>query len=230
MTRPLLSSAHFANTAVVAGGLALFGVWVIRTMPEDVGAAYLPLLFGQFFGASSGFRQVADAGYFDGLLVSGATRGAIGATHLALSSAPGLAAWFVVYGAEVHMLGLEGATGLRMQYVVAVLLVSSVAWAVALPTGRFVGGLLWVGAEGLVVVNPDGVAWLAGAVSQPPAGTVEVMTAAAAMILCPVLFLVPSLTHVSGNPWVLGLAMGVTCGAAGAGMSWISRRDYRGRT
>ena len=86
-------SPHFSHTAVVFFGLACFGVWAVTTLPNDVGAAYVPILFCQLFGASSGFRPAADEGRFDALLVSGggdtASRSRTGCFLLAPGYSPG---------------------------------------------------------------------------------------------------------------------------------------------
>ena len=221
---------HFSSVAVGASGLALFGGWAVKVMPGDFGAAYVPLLFGQLFGASCGFRQAADSGYLDRILVSGARRVAIGAVHLALSAGPGLLAWVAVYGAELYVLGRADAVGLRPQYVLSLVLVSSVAWAISLPSGRFVGGVVWIGAIALVASYPNGLAWLAEAVSAVPDTGEDIAAATAAMILCPFLFLVPSLEYVSGNAWVFGVTMAVAATAVSAGVCWIVRRDFPGAT
>lgn len=221
-------SPHFTSSTVLAGCLALFGVWAVKVLPEDVGAAYIPILFGQLFVASSGFRQAADAGHLDALFVSGADRILIGTVHFALSAGPGILAWLTVYGAELHTLGADGAIGLRYHYVVALLLVSSVAWAVTLPTVRFAGGVLWVVAAGLIAVSPEGLVWLGAVVSEAPDGVFDTAAAVAALVLCPFLLLVPFLDHVSGDVWVLRTLTVMSVAVVTAGVSWVVSRDYAG--
>ena len=221
-------SPHFATAGMGAGCLALFGAWTVTAMPSDLGAAYVPLLFGQLFGASSGFRQAADAGHFDGVLVSGAGRILVGTVHLGLSTAPGMLAWFAVHVAEVQVLGGAMATGLRPPYVVVFLLVSCVAWAISLPTSRFTGGVLWVGGIALGAASPKVLSWVTGVVSVPPSGAVDILAATAALVCCPFLFLVPSLEPVTGDIRVLTTTLAVAATAAATGLFWIVSRDYPG--
>lgn len=221
-------SSHFGNAAAIAGGLALFGIWVVRTMPQDLGAGYIPILFGQLFAASSGFRQEADIGHFDALVASGVGRARIGLMHLALSAGPGVLAWGLVYGVEAHTVGYDHAVGSRPAAWVALGVVSSVAWAVTLPAGRYTGGVLWVVGLGLTALSPGGIAWLSEAVARVPIGMSDTLGAAGAMMVCPVLLLVPPLSQVSGDVGVLSLLVGLSVAAGGAGFVWIGGRDFPG--
>lgn len=222
-------SPHFSHAVVVSSGLACFGFWVVRTLPSDVGAAYVPILFYQAFGASSGFRPMADRGTFDALLVSGAGRGLIAAMHWALSAGPGMLAWAAVGAVEVGHLGTGEAVGLRPQSVVGLFLVSTIAWAVTLPAARFTGGVLWVLSIGLLAALPEGVGWLRLAVELTPDGEVQVWSAVAAFLVCPFLLLVPALQEVSTDPRVLGSLGSISAVTLTGGAWWVVVRDYPGR-
>ena len=222
-------SPHFSHTAVVFFGLACFGVWAVTTLPNDVGAAYVPILFCQLFGASSGFRPAADEGRFDALLVSGVGRHRIAVTHWVLSAGPGILAWAVVYEAEVGTLGPAVAVGLRPQSIAGLLLVSGVAWAATLPTARFAGGVVWVRATGLLVVSPDGVSWIRGVLTTTPVGGVQTLSAVVALGLCPFLLLVPAIDGVSADPRVVASIGSIALGATVCGVWWVVARDYPGK-
>ena len=100
-----MSIDHFRQTAVIMGLLTAFGIWAITALPADRGAPYVPILFVQFFGASSGLRLESSLGQFDRLLVDGASRRELGLCHYALSIAPGWSAWLVVSAWQLWRLG-----------------------------------------------------------------------------------------------------------------------------
>ena len=150
-------SPHFRQSAVVLALAAAFGVWTAWAVPRDVGAPYALLFFCQLFAASSGFRPAANAGHFDPALVRGATRHQLALCHWALSSGPGCLAWLVVSGVEVWLLGHRAAMGGDTTSLAGLMVVSNAAWLATLPTTRFVGGIGWLCAMGLLASSSWGV-------------------------------------------------------------------------
>ena len=221
-------SHHFSYATIVLMALATFGLWAVLVVPEGVGAPFVPLLLCQMFAASSGFRQSADLGELDALLVDGPSRPLVACLHWLASAGPGIVAWAVVGSAERVSLGPE-AVGLRLSSVVGLLLVSTVAWASTLLTARLLGGVGWVMMLVLVAMSPRGLAWLQTAFEPPvEAGVAGLASSTLAFIVCPFFFLVPMASVTAAHPAVLAGAGMVAVAAFGAGVVWVSRRDYCG--
>jgi hypothetical protein len=223
-----VTSPHFRHAGVLVFGLTLFAGWVLHLQPLDVGAPYLPLLFGQLFAASSGFRQAAEAGHLDALLVSGAGRRRMALAHWTLSAGPGLGAWVGVAVVETWVLG-ERAVGSSIVGLLSVFLVSTVAWGATLPTTRFAGGALWLFTMGAIALFPDGIRWFGAGLTTPPGE--EIWTALRAvlpLLVCPFLLLAPGAEWVAGRP-VASLALAAVGWAFLAiGIHWVATREFRG--
>ena len=223
------TSPHFAHSLLMATALGLFGVWMVGALAEDGGAPYVLILFGQLFASSSGFRPVADAGRFDALLVRGASRRRLAVTHWLLSAAPGICAWCAVWGAELWWCGDSGPVGATLRGLLALLLVSTVAWVVTLPTARLLGGVAWAITLGLLAASPRGVGWLSDAVTTPAIDGVRGFgMAVLALVVCRFLLLFPGAERVASHPAVLLGVLVVASGALAVGVCWIERRDFRG--
>ena len=222
-----MSIDHFRQTAVIMGLLTAFGIWAITALPADRGAPYVPILFVQFFGASSGLRLESSLGQFDRLLVDGASRRELGLYHYALSIAPGWSAWLIVSGWQLWRLG--SSPGLSIAPLGAMLLVSTVAWAVTLPVSRLAGGAVWIALMLAVGSSAQGVDWIRVVLEQAsPPGVSDVLWSVVALTAVPFLFLLPATAPIAGSWPVIGCVMTVATGALLAGCYWIQRRDFRG--
>jgi len=147
---PALLAGCFACIVVGFVALAMAGI-----VPP--GSATVPLLFVQLFAAASGFGSPARRGYFDLLFTRGERRALIAAAHWCSSVAPGLAAWLAIATVEVAMRSppLAATTGTAA----AMLLVSTLSWAITVGLPRFSGAIGWL----LALVMADAVPALAGA-------------------------------------------------------------------
>lgn len=128
-------------------GLALLGILGIVTVSLDHAEgthALMPVLLLQMFAVSSGFQVPARRGHFDLLLTGGSTRIWIALTHWALSAFPGFAVWVVVGLAELVVSQGVHARAFLTGSAAALLLVSTVAWAVTVPLPRLSGGVVWL--------------------------------------------------------------------------------------
>ncbi len=222
-------SPHHLQVVVVNAAVAAFGVWTVATLPDDIGAPYVLLLFCQLFAASSGFRPAADAGHYDTVLVGGSTRCQLALAHWALSVSPGIAAWAVVSAAELWWLPPGQAVGTQLPSLAAVLLVSTCPWAASLATVRFFGGAAWVLTMGMVATSSRGFAWIREVVD-PPAqdGFMESGLMVARFVAVPFMYLVPRAFDIANSAPVL-LGTGVLSGVAlSGGVVWIVRRDFPG--
>ena len=222
-------SPHHLHAVVVCTAVALFGIWTVVTLPRDIGAPYVLLLFCQLFAASSGFRPQADAGHYDAILVRGASRCHLALTHWGLSVTPGVGAWAIVSLAEWWWSPSGQAVGTVAPSLTAVLLVSTCPWAMSLATARFFGGAAWVLAMGAIATSSRGFAWVREVVDPSvPNGVVESGLMLARFVAVPFMYLVPpAFDSANSVPVLLG-----TCVLSGAalsgGVAWIVRRDFPG--
>jgi hypothetical protein len=136
--RPSLAmvAAHAAILAW-AGYLA----WV---SPTEMRPVYVVLLLCQSFSAATGFSFRARRGHFDQLLIAPASRISIALAHAVASMATGLLTWLLV--AAIESLANRGGVplGLTLPAVSALLYMSAVAWAAALPFARYSSGIMWL--------------------------------------------------------------------------------------
>ncbi len=150
---PPWMTATLAITAVVCGTLLATGM----TGP---GEALAPVLLLHTLAASSGFAVPAARGHYDLLLTGGESRLRIGLAHWAASIAPGVSAWLGVAAVEGFVNGGFPHVSLASGTVVAVLLMSTLAWGATVPWPRMTGGILWL----LVAVLAHAVTWEASPV------------------------------------------------------------------
>jgi hypothetical protein len=107
-------------------------------------SAVVGILLLQMFSASVGMRGVASRGYLDPVLTSGIPRSRVAALHFLSASGPGVAAWLLVGIAAAFRAGTVAVPPLRPGGLVALLLVSAVAWATTLPLPPLTGGAIWL--------------------------------------------------------------------------------------
>ena len=121
------------------------------------GAATVPLLFVQLFAAASGFGSPARRGHFDLLFTRGERRVLIAAAHWSSSVGAGVAAWLVIAAVELVMRSppLAATTGTAS----AMLLVSTLPWAITVALPRFSGAIGWL----LALVTANAIPASAGA-------------------------------------------------------------------
>ena len=211
-------------------GLALvvvLGGWLLRANPADVGAPFVPLLFLQMFASSSEFNAPASRGYFDALLVSGWSRPAVAASHWVAAVLPGVTAWAALGSLELAMADPQHAIGFEPRSLVALLLVSTIPWALTLPLPRFSGGLLWTVLMLVLIMTRSGTTFLGNAVAAtegaPPG---DLATVAAALAACPLLFLSSSAASVSASAFVLVTDAALAVLAFAGGVAYVARREY----
>lgn|SRR5262245_51399584 len=128
-------------------GLVLVGLLGIVTVSLDRSRgmyALTPVLLLQMFAVSSGFQVPARRGHFDLLLSGGSTRLRIALAHWALSAFPGFVVWIVVGLAERLVSDGVHARAFLTGSAAALLLVSTIAWAITVPLPRLSGGVVWV--------------------------------------------------------------------------------------
>ncbi len=211
-------------------GLALvvvLGGWLLRANPADVGAPFVPLLFLQMFASSSEFSGPASRGYFDALLVSGWSRPAVAASHWVAAVLPGVTAWAALGLLELAMTDPQQTIGFEPRSLVALLLVSTIPWALTLPLPRFSGGLLWTVLMLVLTMTRSGATFLRNAVAVTegaPAG--DMAAVAAALAACPLLFLNPSATSASASAFVLVTEAALAVLAFAGGVAYVTRREY----
>jgi hypothetical protein len=133
---PAMVAAHAAILAW-AGYLA----WV---SPTEMRPVYVVLLLCQSFSAATGFSFRARRGHFDQLLVAPASRISVALAHAVASMATGVLTWLLVAAIESFASRGSVPLGLTLPAVSALLYMSAVSWAAALPFARYSSGVMWL--------------------------------------------------------------------------------------
>ena len=206
----------FMLSTLAAAGVCAVGVLLVD--PRAGGRACVPVVCLQMFAASTGFVVPARRGHFDLLLTGGSSRIRIGLWHLGMSTVPGLAVWLSVALVELALSGGQAARALAPGTLVAMALVSGLAWSSTVRLPRLSGGLGWLLLMLLVAVaaprGPD-MAW--------PLDAGRGAAAAIAFVACPIL-LVGRLFD-TADLWLLAPSMLAGAGSVAAALLWIVRTD-----
>lgn len=226
--RSVLYLVRFFRVVSPLSGLVVwtFGVLVaaaaciVIVTPERTAGALAPLLLLQMFAASSGFALPARRGHYDVLLTRTGRRTSIALAHWVTSIAPGIASWLIVASIESLTSGRASAA-LASGTCVAVLLVSTIPWAITVALPRFSGGIGWLLVLTIagVTFSPEGSGWLN--VHESPAHS---MAAAWAYLLYPMAVVG---RHLSGDDALIvvsafGLALITMVGAC----VWVQRESF----
>jgi hypothetical protein len=106
--------------------------------------ALLPVLLLQVFAASSGFEVPARRGHYDLLLTSGHRRTSMAVVHWASSIAPGAVSWLILAGVEAGVSRGAGTQLLTTGTIAAMVLVSTLPWAITVRLPRYSGAIGWL--------------------------------------------------------------------------------------
>ena len=197
---PLLTLAMGATT--MAAGV------LVGVAPERAAAAFTPILLVQGFAASSGFLLPARRGHYDLLLTSGQPRLAVAAVHWLMSILPGMACWGLLALVEA-LTGAGNASTLRSSgTMVALVVVSTLPWALTVRLPRFAGAIGW-----LLVLAVFVTVTMPGPQSLPRAGPGEPLAIRAALMI---LLYPPAIVGepLGGGEWLLALPALVAAAAA----------------
>lgn len=201
--------------------VAACSVLTVAWDPSRAAVALTPVLALQLFATSSGFLLSARRGHYDLLLTRGHSRLRIAVVHWAVCAAPGVAAWVALAVAEMVLTGGGGRSLVRAGTLSAVLVVSTVPWAVTVALPRFAGAVGWLVTLTLLMTmrTPEGRLRTGGAFDSM-ASWIEAMVA---VTLYPPLMVgqpvTGSATLLLVTPSVIGLASVVLA------LAWIRRQD-----
>jgi hypothetical protein len=147
---PALMTGAFAVITVV-------GMLSVALTADGGAAAAVPVVVLQAFGASTGFSAPARRGYFDLLLSRGEPRTRIALVQWLTAIAPGIASWAML--AVVYTLRHDAAANplVASGTMVALLMASTIPWAVTVSLPRFSGAIGWLLLVSLGAAG--GVAW-----------------------------------------------------------------------
>jgi hypothetical protein len=211
-----------AMIAAYAAILAWAGYLCIQS-PGEMRAVYVVLLLCQSFSAATGFAIRARRGHFDPVLAAPASRLAVGFAHALVSMAIGLVAWLLASIIEAIATHGQVPLGLALPSLAALLYMSAVAWAAALPFARYSSGVVWL----ILAIALAGAGKLLAlrqayaAVAADPAGDVWSATGAA-LVFPPLMITEPSAPIAVSALLVLGAAIVV----AGLGVLAVDLFDF----
>ncbi len=190
-----------AITAAICGSL-------LAARMTGPGEALAPVFLLHTLAASSGFAVPAARGHYDLLLTLGESRFRLGVAHWIASIAPGIAAWLTVAAIEAFVNGGFPLVSLSSGTIVAVWLISALAWGATVRLPRMTGGILWL----LVGALVHGVTWRESD-----------LWAALVPLARPVTLVGADLT--GADVWAVLPAMLIATAAAAGGLASIHRAD-----
>src|SRR5678816_1999866 len=118
---------------------------VIVVEPSRTSGALTPILLLQLFACSSGFDVPARRGHYDLLLTHGEARRRVIVAHWGASAAPGLLCWLLIAAVRCAISnGSERTLLLNVGTVTAMILVSTIPWAITVRLPRFSGAIGWL--------------------------------------------------------------------------------------
>ena len=200
----------------------LIGAVTVWVNPQDVDSPFGGILLLQMFAASSGFTASAARGYFDPILTGGRSRRQVAMASLVASTLPGFAAW--VTTACIAAACGRAAAAFALHRLVALVLVSTIAWAGGLALPRMAAGALWAFVLVAAALSRGVVGQYLVVVQSPPGDALHVLASAAAFAVCPFLLLgdFSAATH----SVVIGLDLGLALTVVGLGFGYLARREY----
>lgn len=137
---PLAMLLAYAAIVVWAGYVG----WLSPLDVNQMRPVYVVLLLCQSFSAATGFCVRARRGHFDQVLVAPASRIPIGLAHAVVSTTAGILTWFFVAAIEVVVNHGAVPLGLSLPALAALVYMSAVSWAAALPFARYSSGVVWL--------------------------------------------------------------------------------------
>lgn len=141
--------------------LAAVGVVSEFVNPGSSDFATASILLVQLFAASTGFTRFASRGYYDPILVSGRGRGPVAIAHFIVSALPGAVAWVVVGVAQAVAARNVDVRAFRPAGWAALLLVSTIPWALTLRLPPLSGGALWLIVSAALLISGKGMEFFA---------------------------------------------------------------------
>ncbi len=210
---PLMGVALAATTLAGAATLAID--------PGRAREVLTPVLLLQLFASSSGLIVPARRGHYDLLLTMGYSRVAIASVHWTASALPGIASWAVLGSSEIVLARTSTPLLMTSGTVAALVLVSTVPWALTAALPRFAGAIGWLVVLALLAATAPALDQ--GRLFERPGGGASWLQAAIAVLLYPPLLVGEDLR----GPQVLLVvpALVVAASALGYALVTIERRD-----
>ena len=148
MTRLLrffvISKVHPPHILILAAACFGIGLWTIEYDAGELDSALGLVLVAQMFLASTGFTSRAFAGHFDPVLVAGSARTDVAAAHWLASIAPGVMAWLALSLTGLLVHSSAAVSALAGRRLLALLIVSNIAWVAGYRLSRGAAGVLWL--------------------------------------------------------------------------------------
>lgn len=185
---------HPSYALIALSAIVLVGVVTLWLDPGEIDSGLGMIVLAQMFLASTGFVVRARQGHFDALLAGSRSRLSVVVWHWVMSIAPGVLAWLVLV-AVASLVGTPAIwSALAGVRVAALVVVSTLAWAIGFGLPRGAAGMLWVAL--LMVLVTQRAELLA-----VPAGTGAIETSirqTLTLMVCPFLFLADRPALLSG--------------------------------
>src|SRR6516164_2277034 len=138
----LVVGLHPPYHLAVLTGVTAVGLWTVAMSPGELDSALGMVLFVQMFLASTGWLARARRGHFDPILTSDHGRIAVIVSHWFASVLPGTLAWGILSGVDWAYGGAPGVSALVGHRLLALAIVSAMAWTAGFALARGAAGAL----------------------------------------------------------------------------------------
>lgn len=211
---------HSAYMLTALAAVASVGVLTLILDPSQAASGLAPLLLLQMFAVSSGFAIPARRGHLDLLLTGGSTRLAVATTHWLVSALPGAIVWITMGFVELLVSRGSRAAAFSEASIAALVLVSTLAWALTIRLPRLSGGIVWL----LVLITAvAGSRYWSEPIVNAIRGGASWPISAAVFLLCPLAFIGVRFQGIDALAVVPGLFLAAV--AMTLAIRWIVRAD-----
>lgn len=215
-----IARLHSPYMLLALGAVLLSGIGTLIVDPARGADALAPLALLQMLAASSGFGVAARRGHFDLLLTAGPRRVNVALAHLGLSILPGIIVWGALGVVEMVVRGTLRPLAFASGSVVALWVVSALAWALTVRLPRLSGGIAWLLGIAIWIVGWSGGSAVMEDVNE---GRADGVARVVIITLCPFV-LVGKRLSAGDAASILPALILATVLAAGA-VTWIARMD-----
>lgn len=195
----------------------LFAIWLEMANAGSSSGSVISLLLLQMMAVSTGFFSHARRGFYDPVLERSSRRSAAMA-HFAAAAWPGAAIFVAIGLVEVVSARSFGVLVFDPSAGVALLMVSTIPWAVSARLGPLSGGVLWLLASVSFAISGMGLPLLAA-----------VRVAAHVPVTKTILGALAFPMALPGSPCpasALGALTAITLAPLAATVEWITRADF----
>lgn len=186
---------------VSLAALLVGGVGMQVTGFDSADFALVCILIVQLLAASTGFTVHASRGFYDPILISGRSRFSLAGSHFLSSALPGILAWTGIGIVQAIRAGSLAVEAFQPEGWAAILLVSTIAWALTVRLPPLSGGVAWLLITAALAISGRAMSLMALAMEEVNLGEVQPLKVLAFSLVFPF--------FITGPRWPLAMLCGL---------------------